>query len=306
MAGRGDIEAGRAFITLYLKNNMIKPLVGAIGQARAALTQISKIAMTTGRALSKVGVTIGASYVALASGNALVVQKAGQIHKLLANAIAPAVIPILDRTLAITKVMAQWITQNQKVFTNILRIGLWMAAIGGGLKLAAQAAKGLSAALLVAQMALQAIGVMLVTTWVGPLLAGLGVLVAIGALLYRFSPTWRAFFQQNAADIQVWGKNMLATMRSIFNAASSGEFALAWRIALLGAEIEFKKFFDWITNGWLAVVTAMNKALMRMSPFGANLGFLKELEDTLKGMSADSTLGVELKSLQNELAALLR
>ena len=313
MANRSDIEAGRAFVTLFLKDKLLKPLSNLLSQTRAKLQDFAHLTKGVGEAAAKIGVAISAGFIAIASGNALVTQRLGEIHKLLANAIAPAVMPLLDLFKQLAVRFAQWASQNKGLLTTVLKTGIALTIAGGALKLISTLAKAISLALSVIQGTVAAIGALLTTTWIGPLAIFLAGLVAIGALVYRFSATWRTFFQQNMADAAVWAGNMIASVRSIFNAVSSGEFALAWRIAFVAVEIEFKRFFDWLTSGYAAVADKLSTIIKATMEFAGDSflgpGTAQMLLDTLaviKDINAENKRGEELTAMKLELENMRR
>jgi hypothetical protein len=300
MASRGDIEAGRAFVRLFLKNDLTKQLNGVIGQARASLSQFSRITMTAGRALTKIGIAIGASYIAIASGNAIVAQKATLIHRTLANAIAPAVLPILERTLQIAQAFARWASHNQRILTLVLRTGLVLVTVGTGLKLAASMAKFLGAALQVVQLAVTAIGTMLATTWVGPLLLVLGTLVAIGAAAYYFSSTFRHFFQEQLASVSAWASEIRKSFASIGNALIDGRILLAWKILLAQMRMEWLRSFGGLTDTIAEFISGVVNKIAGLS--GGRLishEFADAFAETLKGRRVEAE--AEMKAMLAQL-----
>ncbi len=62
MASRQEIESGRAFVRLFLKNDMSRQLVRALRNAQAKLRQFGQSAMMTGRRIATVGVAMAAPF----------------------------------------------------------------------------------------------------------------------------------------------------------------------------------------------------------------------------------------------------
>jgi len=62
MPSRADVEAGRAFVRLYLKNDMSRQLVRALKAAQAKLRQFGQSAMATGRRVALAGVAMAAPF----------------------------------------------------------------------------------------------------------------------------------------------------------------------------------------------------------------------------------------------------
>ncbi len=62
MPSRADVEAGRAFVRLFLKNDMSRQLVRALRNAQAKLRQFGQSAMMTGRRLAIVGAAMVAPF----------------------------------------------------------------------------------------------------------------------------------------------------------------------------------------------------------------------------------------------------
>lgn len=272
---------------------------------RAGLKQFSTVAMGMGRAITKIGLAISAGYLAIAAGNEKVAAKAKLIHKTLSDAIAPAVMPLLDHALKTAQAFAVWAQQNQKILTNVLQIGVRLVAIGGALKLAAVAAKGLSSALLVAKIAVGAIGGMLATTWLGPLLIALATLVAIGALLYRYNQSWRAFFDQNTAASAEWASEVKKDINGIADALMSGRIELAWEIVLESMRMQWLKFKQSVSMGIADLAVELLQSGVNLMGPAKMLGmqqFVDAYKDTLKNMRIED--GANLEAMKTRMMAM--
>jgi hypothetical protein len=199
MAGRKDIEAGKAFITLFLKKGA---LTKGLESLRKQLNQFSQQAQKLGTVFQKIGVSLTGPMLAAAAASEDVRKKLTSIHQTIGKAIAPALMPILDAAQKIAERFAAWAENNQQLLTTMFKLGVAALALGAALK-------GIG---LVASLAA------FLATPLGVITAGLA---AAAAMAFKFSSTVREAFggigdALLAGDLELAGQIAMTSLQILF------------------------------------------------------------------------------------------
>lgn len=202
MAGRADVQAGGAFIKLFVKNDIAKGLAQATTQLRKGLNGLKEQAERLSGAFRNVGVTLTAPLALVAAKNEDVKKSLAAIHDQLANAVAPALLPIFQAAERIATAFAEWAEKNQQVIATVAKLGIAALALGAALK-------GIAI--------IATIGAFVLTP-LGAITAGMG---AAAAAAYYFSSTVRDAIGGIAAalmdgKIELAGQIAMESLRVLF------------------------------------------------------------------------------------------
>lgn len=273
MAGRRDIEAGRATILLSLKNN----LATGLRAVEKSLKSFEGIANKLGESFVRLGTTMVGPLLAAGLASEKIRSKLDEARKSLTEALEPALLPVVEALTAIVKQVSAWISKNPELVRQWLKIGLAMVAIGAALKVAAASA----AILAVAAGTLAAI------------LSSLpAAVLALGALV----AAWLAFTEAGRNSLQAvlgWFRDVGQTFLALVNLIAGGSMEAAWELVLSKMTVTWTKFVNAIREGWLNIL-----------PEGAPGGFIEAFRATLKGFVAEGE--ADVKRLEARLAELLK
>lgn len=251
MAGRKDIEAGRAHVTLWANRSMLtRGLEAASAQLQkfgSAARQIGRQIGTVGGGLMRLGAGLAAPFTAALFSLEEAKGPLAEIRKSLAVAVGVPLLPLLNQARELAIAFADWAKQNRdvvltvaKVAAGVLAAGVVLAGIGKAVVIV-----GAAANLLAFTLGAVAAAIAFVTSPMGLLVA------AIAAGTY-------AFFKFTDA-----GKATLATLTTGFNellslgrtavggiadAILAGEWQLAGKIAVAALKLAFAEGIDWIAN----------------------------------------------------------
>lgn len=123
MAGRKDLEAGRATIVLSLKNNIQNGLRLVEKQLKAFEAVGNKL----GESLTRIGTHMVAPLLAAGLASEKVRSKLDEARKSLTEALEPVLLPMVEALTKIVKQVSVWITNNQKLVSQ--RHNSWACSI---------------------------------------------------------------------------------------------------------------------------------------------------------------------------------
>lgn len=242
MAGRKDIEAGRASILLTLKNQLAKGLQVAQEQ----LKSFARGANQLGGAFQRVGLTLLAPFLAAFRQSEKVREKMDEIAKVIGDSLAPAIMPVLDSVLEIAKRVGAWARANPDIVRNVLKIGVGLLIAAAALKAAAAVATVLATMLGIAGAIVSS-----------PILS---VVAALGAA----TVAWMTFTQRGRESARAIGSSLRESLKplmdiagSALGAALAGQFAAAGKVLEAAIHLAFlgaaHKLFATIAGMWEAI-----------------------------------------------------
>lgn len=255
MAGRSDIEAGKAYVTTYVKNSALfkglalvrKRISGFASDVASRLKVIGSSMKELGGNIQNVGGVItrmGAGLLAPFIASVLSLEEAKQpladIKKALGEALGKPLLPVLNQIRDIVLQFAGWAKQNQSIVVLVAKIAAGVAVVGvvlstvGALVTAVGATFGAAATM-----------VALLGTLLGALLTPAGLLIAIvvaGAVAWaRFTKSGQNAISSLMAILNPILTTVQTIVGGIADAFLAGDLELAGAIAMKGLEVVFRE-----------------------------------------------------------------
>lgn len=227
-----DIRAGRAFVELTLKNGLVQGL----SRARQQLQNFASTVKRVGRALATIGTAMTAPFLAAVYKIDAVRTKLGEVSKVLGEALAPAIMPILDSTLKVARGFSQWARSNPKTVSQILRIGTALVGVGVAFKVAAAGASLMA----VAVGAISAAATFIAGSPILATVLGIGAaLGATGSAFLYFTSSGQSAFQGIKSTAMTLLETVKTALGGIGDALMAGDLQLAGQIAITGLKLVF-------------------------------------------------------------------
>lgn len=256
MAGRGDIQAGRAFVELFLKNRMTPALTKALMGAKKQLLSMSGAAKFVGQTFNKLGgaflaagATITAPFLAalsrLKEGKAIF----EDIGDALAEGLGKPLLPILRQVRVVVHQFAQWAKQNPELIRTIFKIGVGLTIAGVAFKalgfMAMSAASGLA-------IAAAAMGVIAgIVAFIGtPFGAFIALLAGSAAAWAHFTKAGQMAMEHIRTLFVEIGQIGREIFGGIADAIMAGDLVLAAQVAWAGIMLVWHKGTQDINRLW--------------------------------------------------------
>lgn len=235
MAGRRDIEAGKAYVTLYTRDSA---LVKGLEKASQQFKKFGGSVRQIGSFLTGIGAGITGPFLAavaqLDEGKKLI----GEIGKDLSEALGRPLLPILQQVRQLVASFRRLAENNPGLIRAIFLIGAGITAAGvaamflGGVITSIGSALGIAATL----------AGFLVTPLGATLAIVTLIVVAVGAAVVawlRFTDAGRATAAQLMAAFQPFAKLLKDTFGGIGDALAGGDLQLAAKIGATGIKAVF-------------------------------------------------------------------
>jgi len=235
MASRGDIEAGRAFVTLFLKNRGVKE---GLNQMATQVRQVGRAMGSIGAGLVRVGAATVAPLATAVLHTKEVRDKLTEISEGVGASLAKPFLELLGPVERLAKAFAVWAENNQQAVVTLAKVGTGLLAIGAAFKLAGSVLAGVSGALRLAAIAASAIGpaVAVATSPVGLLV---GALAAGGIAWARYTESGQKATATLAAAFAPMLETIKAAVKGVGDALLAGDLTLAGQIAIRGLQLVF-------------------------------------------------------------------
>lgn len=231
MASRKDIEAGRAHVLLYIKNQVqaglqvaaqnLKQFAAVTTQVAGRFNQLASIATMAGGAI--LGPMIAAvTQLEEAKG------PLDDIKKALADGIGRPLLPLLQTVRDIVVRFGEWAKQNPEIVRNVAKIGAILIGVGIAAKIAASAFMLIAGAATIASVAASAIAFFMSPTGV----VVLGAL-ALAAALTAGIAAWLKFTESGkraSAAIASGFREITMIVKELFRLLVAGEWEVAGQI----------------------------------------------------------------------------
>lgn len=236
MASRGDVEAGKAHVLIYIKNQVGKGLTTIAGALKSVSTVAQQLAGKFNQ-LSSIAKIAGASILAPMIAAVASLEEAKQpledIKRALAEGIGRPLLPLLITVRDLVLQFAAWAKKNPQVIRQVFMIGVALLGVAAAAKIVASALMLVSGAATLASLSAGALAFLLSPT--GLLVLGA---VALTAALVGGVAAWLRFSQsgQRAARAIV---DSLLMIRPVLDEIYKALINARWEVAgtIIGAAI---------------------------------------------------------------------
>lgn len=305
MAKRSDIKAGRAYIELFVKNNLLTRGLGVVKKQLQSLANgvqyVGAAFNQVGGLMTKVGIAGMAPFLAALKALPEAKQPLEDIKKALTEALGRPLLPLLYSVRELVMLFAHWAKNNKELVLSAFKLAAGFLAVGLALKV-------VGGLLLSAASALKIIAV---TTGIIQglfmfLLSPVGLLVVA---MVAMAAAWLTFTGDGRRGIATL-KQHLTEMRKDFHAIGDallgGRIELAWEIVLTGMRVLTLKFINDFTQSFMSMLQGIVGAwAAAVNALGAPKAITKLLQDAKDILSvADTVPEMAIRALEMKIVEL--
>jgi len=251
---KGNIEAGKAFVTLFLKNNLTGQLSKALLGVKKQLAQMASgvrfVAGTLNQLsgiATKAGLGLTAPFAFALARLPEAKKMFGEMGDAITEGLGKPLLPIVKLVRDVVVRFAEWAKANPQVVVTLFKIGVGLTVAGLALQALASVAIVAAAGLAAASAAAGALAG--IVAFVG---SPLGVVVT---LLGASAAAWLLFTENGRAAVQgvvqfmaPLAETLKTTFGGIADALMGGEFMLAAQIAMAGLQVVVAQAVDQIAD----------------------------------------------------------